>query len=351
MAHQIPRVVSVDGRHIRIAHLDPSQPKTYLTTALAAAGVTLAVQDNSGFANSDYLRLGKLGAERSEIARVNAAFVRGTALTTTASVFAHPIGADAEQMLFNQWRVYGNSTDSSSGATLIATIDIQVDAPFTTYVNTGTEYTYYLVVGYNSGTATEFAYSAGCPRAAGYAPNAVGSLIEAALEDAKAKRGAIVTDKWFVRQVNDCLKYMFGKLKRWSFLMSFDYKAGQTSRGTFSITAPSDIEDVNSPKSILSVRVGGNFPMTYADKREFIDAMDEAFYTTVRTQATSGATTLEITNSYDYDDAGTVTVYVSGTKYDITYTGVTRSTTAGVLTGVPASGTGSISVTIAAGLN
>ena len=68
--------------------------------------------------------------------------------------------------------------------------------------------------------------------------------------------------------------------------------------------------------------------------------------TEVTTAASSGDTTLEIDNSYDFADSGTVSVYISGTKYDITYTGVTRSATAGVLTGVPASSTGSISVTI-----
>ena len=70
--------------------------------------------------------------------------------------------------------------------------------------------------------------------------------------------------------------------------------------------------------------------------------------TQVTTEAVAAQTTLEIDNSYDFEDSGSVNVYVSGTLHTITYTGVTRSSSAGILTGVPASGDGSISVTIAA---
>lgn len=73
--------------------------------------------------------------------------------------------------------------------------------------------------------------------------------------------------------------------------------------------------------------------------------------TQVRTQATAGATTLEIDNSYDFLDTGSVTVFLDGDLHEITYTGVTRSATAGVLTGIPAAGTGSITETIAVDTN
>jgi len=353
MAYSEPRIVSVDGRTIRIAHLDePAQPKSFLSAAVAALGTTLTVQDNTGLASGDYVRLGKAGSDRTEIVRVSAAVTRGISLTTTATVFAHPIGTEAERLVFDQWRIYGNTTNSSTGATLIATVDMQVDAPYTTYINTGTEYDFYLALAYDSNAASASDnYSDGVARSTGYGSNTVGSLIESALDGAKAKRGTIITDKWFMREINDCLRYVTGKLKRWSYLQTFDYVLGQTTRGLYSVALPSDIEDANSPKSILSVRVGGGKSLEYSDKIEFEAELEDVHRTQVTTEATSGATTLEIDNSYDLADSGSVDVFVSGTKYTITYTGVTRSATAGVLTGVPASGTGSISVTIAVDTN
>jgi hypothetical protein len=74
--------------------------------------------------------------------------------------------------------------------------------------------------------------------------------------------------------------------------------------------------------------------------------MEGVKHTQVTTEAVATQTTLEIDNSYDFDDSGSVNLFISGTLYTITYTGVTRSATAGILTGIPASGDGSITVTI-----
>ena len=59
--------------------------------------------------------------------------------------------------------------------------------------------------------------------------------------------------------------------------------------------------------------------------------------------------TLEVDNSYDFDDAGTLHIYTGGTLDEITYTAITRSATAGVFTGIPATGDGSIGATHAIG--
>jgi hypothetical protein len=79
---------------------------------------------------------------------------------------------------------------------------------------------------------------------------------------------------------------------------------------------------------------------------EFKEEMHGAINTQARTQAVSGATTLEIDNSYDFAESGSINIYISGTLHTVTYTGVTRSATAGVLTGIPATGDGSITITI-----
>ena len=348
MAYEKPRIIDVTGRAITIAHFEvPKTPITYLLSDIAAAATSLTVVDNLGFANTNLLLIGELGAGQTEIKKVNAAVTTGTALTTTAVTFAHSAGTPIRKILFDQWRIYGNSTNTSTGATLIATVDMQVDGKYTTYVNTSTEYSFYLVLPYDSiNVVAGDTYSDGVSNSTAYAPNTVGSMINKALDASKSERGDIITDRWMIGEINDCLRFITGKLKRWSFLQNYNYVLGQTSRGGYVFTLPTDIEDANSIKSILDVRVGGDQGLIYRDKKEFERETENLILTTVRTQATSGATSLNITNSYDYADSGSVKVYISGTQYSITYTGVTRSATAGILTGVPASGTGSISVTI-----
>jgi hypothetical protein len=87
------------------------------------------------------------------------------------------------------------------------------------------------------------------------------------------------------------------------------------------------------------------------DKREFVTMKQDVVSTISRVVANPTDTTLQVENSYDFDDSGSIKVFVNNTSYSITYTGVTRSATAGVLTGIPATGDGSISVIIPVGTN
>lgn len=353
MSYERPRIINVKGRAISIAHLElPLQPQTLSLADVAATGTSWTVLDNSGFSNTQLILIGELGVETTEIKRVNGAVSAGTTLTLTAATFAHPAGTPLRRVLFNQWKIYGNTTNTTSGATLVATVDMDVSAPYTLYVNSGTEYNYYFVLPYDSlNTVTGDTYSDGVSNSTAYSLNSVGGLINSALDGAKARRGGIITDEWLMREINDCLRYITGKLKRWSFLQNFNYSLGAVLRGVYQFTVPTDIEDPNSNKSIIAARLGTEKNLIYCDKREWNEKMLDTAVTTVRTQAASGSTTLEITNSYDFADSGSVHIYVNGTQYTVTYTSVTRSTTAGVLNGIPASGTGSISVTIPVNTN
>lgn len=348
MAYPTPRILSVDGRIIKIAHLDePSEVATSLLTAMAAAGTAATVIDTAGFSDTNLCLIGEHSVDGTEVKAVNGAVSVGTSMTLTAITFAHPAGTPLRKILFNQWKVYGTDTTTFATTNLIETADMQFDAPYTTVINTGTEYDYYWVVAYDSlsgGTVTG-GQSDYCP-ATGYTLDTVGSLIDSALESTKKEKSSIITDEWFIREINDCLRYISGKLKHWSFLQSFDYSLGSSVRGSYEYTMPTDIEDKNTNKSILDIRVGTDTGLTYLDKPEWEKELEDTVLTEVRTEAAAADTTLKIDNSYDFDDSGSVDVYISGTKYTITYTGVTRSTTAGILTGVPASGTGAITVTI-----
>lgn len=346
MSYPKPILTAAEGRTVKIAHpILPDAPKTVLSASVSATGTTLTVLDNTGFANAEWLVVGKPGEERAEALRVNGAVTRGTSLTVTAATFDHPKDAPVTRALFDQWRIYGNSTDTTVAATLIATVDVKWDEPETVYVNSGTEYNYYFAVGYDSNAASEFTFSDGIAKDTGWAEGTVGKIVEDCFRDTGFEREKFTRDQLFT-EVNDCLRDITGKLRRWSFLQVFDYSLAGIVRGTFKADLPSDIEDQESARSILGLRIGSGPDLDYLDKEEWEKELDGVVYTEVTTQATAGDTTLEIDNSYDFADSGSVDVFVSGVKYTLTYTGVTRSQTAGILTGIPASGTGAITVTV-----
>jgi len=347
MSYQKPNILSVTGRTLRIEHQSsPGQPSSYLTAAVSASGTSLTVVDNSAFENTNLLRIGRLGEKGTEIVSVNGAVTRGTAMTCTAVSLGHPVGTEVGKVLFDQWNVYGNATNTAVGATLIATVYQTPDAPFTTYVNSGTEFAYYFALPYDSVNAvTGDSYSDGIA-ATGAAELSVGNVIRKALWATDARMDDRITEEWLFSEINDCLRYVGGKLKRWAALQANDSVVGQATLGSWSWSLPSDIEEPDFERSVLSVRVGTGDRLTWQDKREWVGLLEGVAHTQVRTQAVATDVTLEIDNSYDFPDSGSVDVYVSGTKHTLTYTGVTRSATAGVLTGVPATGTGSITVTV-----
>jgi hypothetical protein len=348
MPYPTPNISSVRGRIIMVSHPDADLEKSYLTSAASAGALALVVADNGGLSVNDWLRVGQVGSDTCELTKVNAAVSRGTALTVTALKFSHDPSEPVEHVLFDQLKIYGNTTNTTVGATLIGTIDQTPNQDFTEYENTGAEFAYYFVLEHNSDTAVDSdAYSDGVT-ATGYAEDTAGSIIERALEEVGARGNDKITYQWSLNQINDCLKDVRRKLKTWSFVQSFGSVIGQTVTGVNEIVLPSDIGDANSAKSILNVYLDGHDePLQLIDREEKIREYGTMVSTQVRTQATAGDLTIAVDNSYGFPDSGSLTFWISGVEYTITYTGVTRSATAGVLTGVPAAGSdGAITVTI-----
>jgi hypothetical protein len=179
----------------------------------------------------------------------------------------------------------------------------------------------------------------------GYVLESVRNQLDHPWDDRFSKRVAM-------QEINSCFNYIQGKLKRFSRYLVQDYAVGQTSMGEFEFDLPTDIYDKYTNKSILQLRLGTSItPLKYLDEKEFDNQMQDAVYTHVRTATTAGDITLAVDNSYDFSDDGSVNIYTSNAVDAITYTAVTRSATAGVLTGVPATGTGAIGATHALDTN
>lgn len=322
--------------------------ETYLTADSAAADTTLTVKDIDGFGVSDYLIVGELGTETCELVKVHASTApSGTTITliTGGLEFAQSAGTKIYKVPYNQVEI-SHSATLTGAKSVLATQNIQVDGLKHIYRDT-TQTSGYYFARYKDETGSTFSgYSDGIPYG-GWAANTVGYIFEQSTRNNDVEIGDIVTRDDLFNYTNDCVRFIRGKLKRFPQYLKANYVAGQTTRGVYETALPTNIDDNDTLKSIKAARIGSESrPLTPVDPQIFEERMGDAVVTQVRTEASATDTTLEIDNSYDFDDSGTVTVYISGTQYDITYTGVTRSATAGVLTGIPSSGTGSISVTI-----
>jgi len=321
--------------------------ETYLTAEAASGASTLTVKSITNFAINQVLLVGELGDENSEIIKTHGSTApSGTTITLVSNlVKTHTPYTKVRVMLYNQVEI-SHATTTTGTKTVITTIAIQPESVETRYDDSTYSSGYYFTRFKNDITTTYSDYSDPIPYS-GFEQNTVSFAINYALKRNKLKTFTEFIDYEFcIDEVNACLQFITGKLKGWTKLLKTNYIAGQTTRGIHKIALPSDIWENRGIKSILGVRIGTDIDLDPKIISEVEDEMQGVVVTQVRTEATAGQTTLEIDNSYDFEDSGSVNVYISGTLYTLTYTGVTRSATAGVLTGIPASGTGSITVTI-----
>ena len=338
------RIVRVD--HAKI--IQNALSETHLTADIASGSSTLTVANIEKFSTGDFVWINPF-SESSEIIAVHASTSpSGTTITLAANTgTAHQSGEKVYYVEFNQVEIAHASTLTGSKSTL-ATVALAAGEQETRYLDTSETSGFYFARFRDSVAASTGDYSDGIAYG-GWAVNAVGRMIDAALRDVKVKLDEDVT-------VDDCLRWITegmedgqGKLYRWPEHISYNTIVGQAQRGTHVLTMPSDAYDTETNKSIIGVRIGDNKNLEYLDPVTFDNQMEGVKFTQVRTQASANDTSLAVDNSYDFFDSGTLHAYVSGSQDSFTYTGVTRDDATGgtaAFTGIPSSGDDAIGQTI-----
>jgi hypothetical protein len=347
-----------------ILKLTLNAPELVLDADASAGDTSITVKSITGVSTNNILLFRDIGNEHAEIIATHASTSPSgdtVTLVDAGLVESHPAGTVVYVIPWNQVRFYESATEddaNSDDSNLSALADAQnidpteVDNVYVDITVTA-GFLYYRFS--DSINSVNDVYSDPIPWGQlqiQFAENEVGYI----LDFVKRKLGHD-WDKRFSKQaamdeVNACLRYMQGKLKRFSRYLVQDYVIGQTVRGVFEFDLPDNIYDSKTNKSILQVRIGTMLnPLIPLDEKEFEEQMRDVAHAQVRTQAVAGDTTLEIDNSYDFDDDGSVNIYTDNAVDAITYDDVTRSATAGVLTGVPVTGSGAIGATHAVDTN
>lgn len=294
---------------LRIVHPEVLEPQTYLTAAVAVAGTTLTVRNNAGFSNDDpqtLLLFEALGSENAEVKMVNGAVTAGTSLTTSAVTYAHSVNCSVSKILFDQVEISG-ATTATGTKTVIATVNLNVSGQYTDYVIAGTTYSYYFARYKNSLSTTAYygAYSDAIA-ATDFGIKTVGYIRRNAFKNMGEELGGKFDNQWVYDTVYAGEYDVCKELKRWSWLGEYNYDLGNVTTGMRKIALPSDIEDNQTNKSILGIRIGRGENLTYMDKSEYDEQFEDIPHTTVGTAASVAATTLVLTDSRDFADSGTI---------------------------------------------
>ncbi len=326
MSYEIPKLSFVRDNIVRVHHPDIIEPLTQLTASVAATGTALTVRNNAGFTNADLILYEGYGNANAELKALNAAVTAGTALTSTATTFAHAIDCPINKVLWNQIEISGATTTTGT-KTVIATISMDVTQLDTDYVVTGTTYTYYFVRYVNGAVYSSYSDAIA---ATDFPPNTVGFVRRAAFENLDQPFEGKFHSQWLYDSLWQCEQDVLKQKRKWSCMVEQDYDLGDVTEGMASVALPTDIEDKQTNKAVLGVRIGNKENMEYVDNAEFSEIMLDVAHTTLASTAAVGATSLTLTDSNDFDDDGSV--MIAGTEY--AYTANNRTTN--VLTGLTA---------------
>lgn len=356
---QKPQIISIVGSTIKIAHPDISKnPRTSLGAPILAAGTAMTVLDNNRFSDDDWFIAGETGNQETEEDDVNGAVTRGTSLTVTNTLkFDHEINCPITKIYERGIKIYGAATDGGAG-TLIASVDaittpiadavmIQWNRQFTEYtlISTDTTYAFYYVQftdGTTSSSASDYVASTGL------ASNSAISIINQALDLTNTELDdQNITLPQCVKWLNDAqtavTQFMYQdsrtglyKHKDWDFEITEGSITVSENENEFSLSSLG--MKYNNDQAIISVRLGKMGKLDKITAQEMDDNYDDKARTELSVQATAGQTTLTVDSNIQFSDSGSLFVG----EDELTYTG--KSGTTG-FTGIPASGTGSITAT------
>lgn len=316
--------------------------ETFLSSQGTAAATTLTVENISGFSINNIILIGEFGSEGSEIIHTHVSTTpTGSTITlNSALVRTHPIGTKVRVIPYNMVEI--SHSDSETGVkAVLDTINIQPDSTDTRYQDVDNSSGFYFIRFKTTLTTpnTFSGYSDPIPYI-GYSTNRVGNIITYAMNRNKLESFTrFITYDFCLEEINSCLKYIKGKLKKWTKLQEFDYELGTATRGVYSFSLPSNVWK-SSHKSILDVRVYGGKSLKYRDKKEFNDTL-LGVYKATASSASIGDTELTISDSTHFRDEGNVMV----NGMIISYTSKNGNT----LEGIPDTGDGSITASITSG--
>src|SRR3990167_2813463 len=297
-------------RSINTDLLIRGKPLTYLSSASAAAASSLTVESIASFSSSDYLLLGEIGAERSEIVQIHASSSpSGSAITLTAAgaLYAHEEGTAVYKVDYNQVefsRATPLSTDSKSTLTTSALTPDLMDTIYDDTTNT-TGFGFWRFK--NSTSSTFSGYSDAIPYA-GYNIDAANEIFERALSNAGTVVNPRLKYEHLFDFLNDFVTLANSFNKRWSEAKVLDEELDTLTTGDWEIALPSAIAQTFDPSAIIGIHITGYPALRYVPQRQFAELFLDMIYNKLNGAITSASTTIILDNSAAFADSGTIQI-------------------------------------------
>ncbi len=328
---QKPKILLRSSRNtqpVRVAHGDllVDNIQTLLTSDTASGVGTLTVDNITGFAINQILLIGDVGQQNSEIIKTHASSAPSGSTITLAANTVYPHSSSTPIYVINydqiEMSIAATLTGSKTGLTG-SPISIMADRQDTFIYDDSANppIGYYFARFKNTITSLFSPYSDAMP-VTGYSALMARTLIDGALGDINKGISNTLSEEFAFQSLNDCQYEVFKDQKRWSWMQSFDTVIGSISTGNMKVALPSDIDDVNTNKSIYNIRIGIDEDLIWVDKEKWDEILQGAAHTTLAVAIIVGATTITLASSDDFPDSGVVVIGANS----YTYTANNRTT-------------------------
>jgi hypothetical protein len=306
---------------VSFRHPDSIKEYTRITERIAAAGTTLKVKNTEGFSANDYIIIGSVGSEKTEIKKITTVD-SVTQLTIAATSFAHNIDDPVAYTPYNQMEFYSASTKTGTKTVQGAKVDLEVD-DFVTEVNLSAVSSGYVFSRFYNSTSTSFSSYSPAVDVSGFAENSLRHCIDMARLRAQEKTEKMVTDNDLLNVAKECADIIETHRKKWGFTQETAYT--DLTAAVQSYYRPADLA---GPDSIERVFLGYDHEeLTYVDNKDFWWKMRSFPKTHLTAQADSGATTLTVKDTSAFGTTGTLAL---SNNLDVSYTGKTYRSFTGV---------------------
>lgn len=239
---------------IKIANIPlDGYDRTYLTSDVAVADTELSVISTAGdnfkitpSTDDYYILAGDYGDEKAEIKLATATSCTTVLFTTAAITHSHSASDPVTFIPYNQIKIIGiaNTGDTPDVANTIDTIDIDVTKQYTSYIYTGSTYSYFVTAYFNSTDDTISAYSDEIGGSS-FGRNSAKRIIESGLRKAQTSldenEGGLLNWDVALSVINDGLDEIMTTKKKWIFLHKIEGTSTDTVNNTSYVSIPSDL--------------------------------------------------------------------------------------------------------------
>jgi len=316
-------------------------PASYLEADSLSGSGTLSA-NGLDFSISQYIVIGTPGTPKCELIKIHGSTSPTATVITLASntSYNHARGEMVRFIPYNQI-VVERSTDSGATWTPLTAVALRSDAVETYFQRVDDATTDEYRVRFKNETSSKYSAYSGDYAGTGVSANTRGAIKRRALNELGEKIGPLINDEFLNEALDEARREVDSapEMRRYPFRTRFNTNVASIVPGSWSISAPTDLRDRNTPDNILAIRIGAvKGPLVYQDQNRFSQNYQNVSHTTVATTFTGGGASLVLTSSGDFDELGSIYVgaeSISQGVDDGTYTANNESTnTLSGLTGV-----------------